>query len=42
MENDEIVLSANIHNYLKTKKKVKALIELSGPCLTLSDKKKNM
>ncbi len=39
VEKDEVVLSANIHNYLKTGKKVKALIELEGPCLILSGKK---
>ncbi len=30
VEKDEVVLSANVHNYLKTKKKVQVALELSG------------
>ncbi|MCK5801222.1 MAG: hypothetical protein KAI66_00250 [Lentisphaeria bacterium] len=33
VQTDEVVLSANIHNYLKTEQKVVASIELDGPCL---------
>ena len=32
-EKDEVVLSANIHNYLKNAKKVKAALELDGGCV---------
>jgi len=32
-EKDEVVLSANVHNYLKTKKDVKVELELEGGCL---------
>ena len=32
-QKDEVVLSANVHNYLKTKKKVKVQLELTGPTL---------
>jgi len=35
IEKDEVVLSANFHNYLKTGKSVKALIEMDGDCLEL-------
>ena len=31
---DEVVLSANVHNYLKTKKDVKVVLELDGATLT--------
>ncbi len=33
VETDEVVLSANIHNYLSTKKAVKAVLELDGGCI---------
>ncbi|MBM3334889.1 alpha-2-macroglobulin, partial [Candidatus Sumerlaeota bacterium] len=33
VEKDEVVLSANIHNYLKSKKAVRAVLELEGGCL---------
>ncbi len=33
VEKDEVVLSANIHNYLKNKKNVEAVLELDGGCL---------
>ena len=33
VEKDEVVLSANIHNYLKTDKSVRAVLELDGGCL---------
>ncbi len=33
VQKDEVVLSANVHNYLKTKKRVKVQLELEGPCL---------
>ncbi len=36
IEKDEVVLSANVHNYLKTKKKVQVVLELSGSTLTLA------
>ena len=32
-EKDEVVLSANVHNYLKAKKAVEAVLELEGGCL---------
>jgi len=35
IQKDEVVLSANIHNYLSTSKQVKAILELDGPCLKL-------
>jgi uncharacterized protein YfaS (alpha-2-macroglobulin family) len=38
IEKDEVVLSANIHNYLKTKKDVKAVLEIEGNTLELIDK----
>ena len=34
VQKDEVVLSANVHNYLKTKKKVKVVLELAGGCLS--------
>ena len=37
VEKDEVVLSANIHNYLKSGKKVKARVELPGSELVLED-----
>lgn len=33
VETDEVVLSANIHNYLASKKAVRAVLELEGGCL---------
>jgi uncharacterized protein YfaS (alpha-2-macroglobulin family) len=33
VEKDEVVLSANIHNYLKTDKSVRAVLEMDGGCL---------
>ena len=33
VEKDEVVLSANVHNYLKAKKTVTAVLELDGDCL---------
>jgi len=33
VQNDEVVLSANVHNYLKTKKSVQVKLELEGKCL---------
>ncbi len=38
-QKDEVVLSANIHNYLTTTKKVKAVLELDGPTLVPLDPK---
>ncbi len=35
IEKDEVVLSANVHNYLKTQKSVQAVIEMEGDCLEL-------
>lgn len=35
IEKDEVVLSANVHNYLKTLKSVQAVIEMEGACLEL-------
>lgn len=36
VEKDEVVLSANIHNYLDKEKTVRAVLELDGPCLALT------
>ncbi|MFH0939355.1 MAG: alpha-2-macroglobulin family protein, partial [Planctomycetota bacterium] len=33
MQKDEVVLSANVHNYLKTKKSVEVTLQLDGACL---------
>ena len=33
VQKDEVVLSANVHNYLKTAKSVRVILELDGPCL---------
>jgi uncharacterized protein YfaS (alpha-2-macroglobulin family)/tetratricopeptide (TPR) repeat protein len=33
VEKDEVVLSANVHNYLKNKKSVQVALELEGDCL---------
>jgi alpha-2-macroglobulin len=39
VEKDEVVLSANVHNYLKVEKEVRVILELDGPCLkTMSEK----
>jgi uncharacterized protein YfaS (alpha-2-macroglobulin family) len=35
METDEVVLSANVHNYLKNRKSAKVVLELDGGCLAL-------
>jgi len=35
VETDEVVLSANVHNYLKDRKSAKVLLELDGDCLGL-------
>ena len=35
VQKDEVVLSANVHNYLKNKKNVKVSLELDGKCLKL-------
>src|SRR5207302_4398053 len=34
-QKDEVVLSANVHNYLKSAKAVKVKLELEGPTLSL-------
>ena len=33
IESDEVVLSANVHNYLKTRKAAQVVLELDGGCL---------
>jgi uncharacterized protein YfaS (alpha-2-macroglobulin family) len=35
VETDEVVLSANVHNYLKSRKSTRVLLELDGGCLAL-------
>jgi uncharacterized protein YfaS (alpha-2-macroglobulin family) len=35
VETDEVVLSANVHNYLTNRKSAKVLLELDGGCLAL-------
>lgn len=35
VEKDEVVLSANIHNYLKSAKRVRAILEVEGGCLEI-------
>ncbi len=35
VETDEVVLSANVHNYLKNRKSAKVLLEIDGGCLAL-------
>jgi uncharacterized protein YfaS (alpha-2-macroglobulin family) len=35
VETDEVVLSANVHNYLKRRKSAKVTLELEGGCLAL-------
>ena len=37
VEKDEVVLSANIHNYLDSAKEVRAILELDGEALTIID-----
>ena len=37
VEKDEVVLSANIHNYLATEKAVTAVLVLDGPSLAMMD-----
>jgi hypothetical protein len=37
VETDEVVLSANIHNYLKNKKTVRVALEFEGGCLALQN-----
>jgi len=34
VQKDLVMLSANVHNYLDTKKKVRVALELEGPCLS--------
>jgi uncharacterized protein YfaS (alpha-2-macroglobulin family) len=36
VEKDEVVLSANIHNYLATAKSVRAVLELEGGCMEVT------
>lgn len=38
VEKDEVVLSANVHNYLESAKDVSAVLELDGECLELIGK----
>ena len=33
VQKDELIISSNVHNYLKTKKEVKVFLELDGNCL---------
>jgi uncharacterized protein YfaS (alpha-2-macroglobulin family) len=40
VETDEVVLSANVHNYLKNRKSAKVLLELDGGCLGLMNGQK--
>ncbi|MEJ2220730.1 MAG: MG2 domain-containing protein [Desulfobacterales bacterium] len=40
VETDEVVLSANVHNYLKNRKSAKVLLELDGGCLGLIEGQK--
>ena len=37
VEKDEVVLSANVHNYLKTEKEVTVVLELDGPSIKSLD-----
>ncbi|HUT25799.1 MAG TPA: MG2 domain-containing protein, partial [Sumerlaeia bacterium] len=37
VEKDEVVLSANVHNYLRDKKKARVVLELEGDCLEATD-----
>ncbi|MBL8796167.1 MAG: alpha-2-macroglobulin [Planctomycetia bacterium] len=38
VQKDEVVLSANVHNYLKTDKNVKVSLEFDGNCLATAEK----
>ncbi|MBN2449936.1 MAG: alpha-2-macroglobulin, partial [Lentisphaeria bacterium] len=38
VQKDEVVLSANVHNYLEAGKQVRAVLELDGPCLEVTDR----
>jgi len=40
-QKDEVVLSANVHNYLATKKNVKVALELDGACVQPINEKTN-
>jgi uncharacterized protein YfaS (alpha-2-macroglobulin family) len=40
VETDEVVLSANVHNYLKNRKTARVELELEGGCLALLDGEK--
>jgi uncharacterized protein YfaS (alpha-2-macroglobulin family) len=40
VETDEVVLSANVHNYLKNRKSTQVLLEMDGGCLGLIDGQK--
>ena len=40
VETDEVVLSANVHNYLKNRKSARVLLELDGGCLGLMNGQK--
>ena len=40
VETDEVVLSANVHNYLKNRKTARVMLEFEGGCLALSEKDK--
>ncbi len=42
VEKDEVVLSANVHNYLAAKKSVRVVLELDGPCLAASGSKESV
>ncbi|MBU4122816.1 alpha-2-macroglobulin [bacterium] len=37
VEKDEVVISANVHNYLKKTKTVKVILEVDGGCIELMD-----
>ena len=41
VQTDEVVLSAIVHNYLKTKKTVQVALELGGNCLELADRSRH-
>jgi uncharacterized protein YfaS (alpha-2-macroglobulin family) len=41
VETDEVVLSANVHNYLKNRKTARIELELEGGCLTLLNGEKD-
>jgi len=42
VETDEVVLSANVHNYLKNKKTARVLLEFEGGCLALLNGEKSI